>query len=73
MPTTHSPRSDRPLKFGITLTPSGYQYPLPGGGYGIRATYVQALWAMARSAPDALARELEAEALAAAEDADLNV
>lgn len=53
--------------------PSGYQYPLPGGGYGIRATYVQALWAMARSAPDALARELEAEALAAAEDADLNV
>lgn len=70
MPTTHS-RSDRPLKFGITLTPSGYQYPLPGGG-GIRATYVQALWAMARSAPDALARELEAEALAA-EDADLNV
>lgn len=71
MPTNHSPR---PLKFGITLTSSGYRYPIPGGGYGIRATYIQALWAMARSAPDALAQQIEAEALAAADDdASLNV
>lgn len=70
MPTNHSPR---PLKFGIKLTDSGYLYSLPGGGYGVRATYVQALWAMARSAPDTLAQEIEAEArAAAAEDASIN-
>lgn len=72
MPTNHSPR---PLKFGIKLTDSGYLYSLPGGGYGIRATYIQALRAMAMSAPDALAQQIEAEALAAADDcwASLNV
>lgn len=68
MPTTHSPA----LKFGITRTASGYLYSIPGGGYGVRATYVQALRAMARTAEEPLASAIEAEALAA-EDADLNV
>lgn len=65
---THS----RPLKFGIRRTAAGYQYSIPYG-YGVRSTYVAALWAMAREAPEPLASEIEAEALAAADPGDLNV
>ena len=70
MNTTKTTRS---LKFGIRRTPSGYLYPIQDG-YGVRSTYVAALWAMAQVVPEPLASAIEAEALAAAAGpGDLNV